>query len=807
MFRPAMKATRTTLLAIGLVCFANLLLEVCITRLFSATMFYHFTFLAIALALFGVAASGVTVFLRRDQIAEDISGALAQATRRCALAVFIAAVYALANPIDIIFVQGTSQIPIFGLRQFWQLILLVGVTAVPFYFAGLVVSIALSFYRDSVARVYFYDLAGAALAAVTASVVLGLLGGPGVIMLVVAVLLLAAALFAPPSRMRWLWPVLGAAILATHLVMPLVAMPTAKGVRADKVEFEAWNIFSRVTVDDTRTIKIDASAATKIEDLKRLTPTLHQPEVTALVHSMFAPAPNEVLVIGPGGGRDVLFALAAGAHHVTGVEVNPIIAEQIMKGRYEKASNGLYHDPRVNVVVDDGRSFVRRSQDHYDVVQASLVDTWAATAAGAFALTENTLYTLEAFEDYLDHLTDSGAMTITRWHSGDSGESARLLILAAGALERIGVPRGEVRKHIFYAISSKDGLGTLIAKRTPITPDEQARLEAACQAQKFTVAISPTTAGTSLLERYIDAGAWSDLVRSAAEELRPPTDDWPFFFYFKKLPDLLHPTFKMNDPGLWLMISLGAVFALSAAFVLLPLVLSWRRRDRGGVAESRGLVVGVLGYFGIVGFSFMVIEVGLMQRFTLFLGHPSYSLVVILFSILLSTAVGAGLSGRIAPARLGRGVLVGGAIMTVLGLVFAFVLGGLVRSWVGMALPMRIALTGVLVAPAGLVMGAMVPSIIRVLGDARSTLVPWGWGVNGATSVIGTVLATVIAIYAGFTVTLVCGAIGYGLAGAVGLAVVRAYARQDRAPVAVLATETPVAPSQPRRRKGSTAAR
>src|SRR5262249_8397027 len=157
---------------------------------------------------------------------------------------------------------------------------------------------------------------------------------------------------------------------------------------------------------------------------------------------------------------------------VTGVEVNPIIIDTIMKGLYREVSGGLYDDPRVTIVVDDGRSYVRRSDDSFDLLQASLVDTWAATAAGAFALTENALYPREAFDDYLDHLTDRGALTITRWHTGGRGETARLLLLGAAALEERGVATADVRKYLFYAFSKTNGLGTMVLKRTPITSDE-----------------------------------------------------------------------------------------------------------------------------------------------------------------------------------------------------------------------------------------------------------------------------------------------------------------------------------------------
>lgn len=764
-----MRADRSLLAGVFLVCFANLLLEVVITRLFSATMFYHFTFLAVALALFGIAASGVYVFVAGERLASDPRGEMAKAARRFAVASLLALAYAMANPMDIIIVTGSNAIPKFTSREVWQLLFLVGATAVPFFYAGLVVSIALTYFRNDTGRVYAWDLAGAALAAMLTGTILGLVGGPTAALVAMAVALAAAALFEGRGTARWLWIGAGVVLVAWNVAAPFVRVPTAKGVKAEAIRFEQWNAFSRVTVDAGDTIKIDASAATQVESLAKLRPGMHAAEISALGHAIFDAPAAEVLIIGPGGGRDVLHALSAGAAKVTGVEVNPIIADAIMKGAYRDKSGGLYHDARVDVVVDDGRSFVRRSDVRYDVIQASLVDTWAATAAGAFALTENALYTVEAFDDYLGHLSERGIVTMTRWHTGAGSETARLLILAAASLENLGVATGQARAHMFYAISKRTGLGTLIVKRTPLTAAEQARLEAACAKAGFDVIVSPAVAADELLARYVDAGPYSDVVAGAYEDLRPPTDDRPFFFYFKKPGQLLRPTGLMNDPGLWILISLGSVVLLATAFIIAPLVIHWRRREPVATPEQRA----ILGYFALVGLAFMLVEIALLQRFTLFLGHPSYSLLVILFVVLLTTAAGAYLSSRFPIARLGQVMLAGGAGLAGLALIGGLVFPGIIHAAIGASLPARIAITVVLVAPFGVAMGHMVPSMVRVLAEAGSPLVPWGWGVNGATSVIGTVIATVIAIYAGFTTTFVVGAIAYLGAGVLGHRVAR----------------------------------
>lgn len=632
-----MRASRTTLVAVFLLCFANLLLEVLITRIFSATMFYHFTFMAVGLAMFGIAASGVYVFLRGDKITQDVQRTLRSHAVGFAIAAYAALIFSTRFP-----VFSGGQVPQWSVGMLFHLLALIVLTALPFFFSGVVVALALSWFRDDVNRVYFYDLAGAAAAALVAGVVLGFFGGPTAILFVAAVALVAAALVHGTSPLRWVPAGLALVFVAVNLFHPMVKLGSVKW-EGRKLKYEKWNVFSRITVDAKRTIYIDAGASTGIVSLKEEKPDLEKPFITALALGTWSTPPDNVLIIGPGGGRDVLFALSAGAKHITGVEINPIIAERIMGEKYAEANGGLYHDPRVNIVVDEGRSFVRRSHQRYDMIQASLVDTWAATAAGAFALTENTLYTIEAFEDYFTHLTDRGVVTMTRFFGGQDGqgvaESPRLLILAGGALEKMGVAPKDVRKHIFFAIASGEPQGTLVAKRTEFTPEEVRHLEERAALAKMTVLVSPNTNGSTQLEKYFDNGAWSDVVTSARDELTPPTDDRPFFFFFKKFPDLFQLKGKqIYDPGLWVLVSLGSVLFLGLLFILLPLVIRLVRTGMPlGREEPKLGQLTALTYFGIVGFAFMAVEIALMQRFTLFVGHPSYSLLVVLFSVLLST--------------------------------------------------------------------------------------------------------------------------------------------------------------------------
>jgi spermidine synthase len=736
-------------------------------------MFYHFTFMAVGLAMFGVAASGVYVFLRGDAFATDLQRHLRVHAQWFGITALACLVFATQFPVF----KGAT-VPHMSTLLLLHLLGLVIATALPFFFAGVVVSLALTWFRDDVNRVYAVDLAGAAAAALLCGVALAVFGGPTAVLVAALAGMVGGALFDRSWRWRWLPVALAAALVVINLTHPLVRVGSVKW--EGELKFEKWNVFSRITVDSGLSIKIDAGAATTVHDLRTLVPGLEQDKITALALATWGTPPDKTLIIGPGGGRDVLFALAAGATDITAVEINPLIANNVMRGKYARASGHLYQDPRVHVVVDEGRSFVRRSDQHYDMIQASLVDTWAATAAGAFALTENTLYTMEAFHDYFAHLTDRGVVTMTRFYGGSDGqgvaESPRLLILAGGALQQLGVKPTDVRKHIFFAVGSDEPQGTLVAKRTEFTADEVARLEARAAIAKMTILVSPKTPGTSQLERYLDAGAWSDVVKSARDELEPPTDDRPFFFFFKKFGDLFEVKGKeIYDPGLWVIVSLGSVLALGILFIMLPLAVRLVRTGTRSKVEPARTQALTLTYFGLVGFAFMAVEIALMQRFTLFVGHPSYSLLVVLFSVLLSTAAGAVLTARFPLARLGRVMMIAGLVLAALAAFYGVVLGDLLRAWIGLERPLRIVITAILVAPCGLLMGAMIPSVVRVLGAANSSLVPWGWGVNGAMSVIGTSVATIIAIYAGFTATFLVGAACYGLAGVLGALCAQRY--------------------------------
>jgi hypothetical protein len=470
------------------------------------------------------------------------------------------------------------------------------------------------------------------------------------------------------------------------------------------------------------------------------------------------------LVIGPGGGRDLVSALVFGAAHVDGVEINPIIADDVMRDRFGEFSGGIYTNPRVRIAVDDGRSFVRRAPDRYDVIQASLVDTWAATAAGAYTLTENSLYTVEAFNDYIDHLTDNGVLTITRWVF----DGLRLVSLAQEAFE----PRGWSAADRLVIVRQKD-VATFLLKKTPFTRGEVARLTEVAARLQFDVLYAPGTEtpvhddqdARSQLDDYarlIRASDRRQFYASYPQDITPTTDDRPFFFHTTKIEDQFHTAFGRSmlfGNGLSALLTLMAISAaLVVLFIVGPLMLAGRTAS-GSAAPPAWMAW--LAFFGALGAGFMLIEVAVLQRFVLLLGHPVYSLTVTLFSLLLGAGLGAAWSRQFAVARLRRTGAIALALVAVLAALVIVGVTPLVVWAISFARPTRIAIAVTILVPLGVALGVPMPTGLRALGARAPQMIPWAWGVNGALSVVGATFAIFIAMNWGFTATLLAASAVY----------------------------------------------
>ncbi len=397
--------------AVSLTTLATLLLELSLTRIFSVVFYYHFAFLAISIALFGLGVGGVLSYV--------ISGWPGSLYRKLGLVSLIDSGLVL---LAVLFVLTRG--PQIGSFEFGVIYF---TSALPFLGSGIVVSLVIGETIERVDRIYFFDLLGAAGGCLALVLLLNTFGGPNTVIAVSVLFASAAAIWFTLAGIRaGRIASVCVGLLLTLLVIGntkyrFVEVRYAKGMKLSTEQFTKWNSISRIgmmTVNGGKMIFIDADASTGIADFDfdhlsagDLDHLLH--EGPSIPYNLRPGA--KTLVIGPGGGWDISRALASGSHDVTGVEINPIIGTDIMRKRFPQLSRGLFLRPDVHIHIEDGRSFVRRSTEKYQVIQATLVDTWASTAAGAFALSENNLYTTEAFRDYLTHLTDDGLLTFTRW--------------------------------------------------------------------------------------------------------------------------------------------------------------------------------------------------------------------------------------------------------------------------------------------------------------------------------------------------------------------------------------------------------
>jgi len=710
-------------LCIGLVSAAALLFQVAQTRLFSASYGYHLTYLVISVSLLGV-GSGATlsaIFDRRPRRPGLVTLALAAAASALAallLETHIDPGTALAAAILVAYVAG----------------------ALPFVFASWIVVRSLREDPVRAGRLYSADLAGAAAGSLLAFATLPVLGGPALYG-VSACLSALAALAVAGLRMRTVAGLVAASALTVALtvagdaIAPPQSGPAKRPVYGGNITHLAtrWDPHARVDVlhyegvptgemyrnlidptyaaprPDAEFMLLDQSAATQILDGSGDMSVLRSSIIAAPYELLAQP---HVLIIGPGGGIDIQNALLHGASEVDAVEVNRGVSA-LMRGSFADYSGHVYTAPRVNVVEDEARSYIRRSSGRYDLVLMTVVDSYAALASGAYALSESYLYTAEAFDDYLTHLADHGALAVGRFYREPPIEMFNTAALAVDALSRRGV--ADPLSHL--VVLRYLDFGLLIVRVDAFDPASVSTIRRFAADHHFSVAFDP-------LDR---TGPFAE---GLAGTPVPATDNRPFFF--------------ANDAGAHVPVAYLILFG-----ALIPaVVLSWGllllpvRKVMGAALVGRRTTVQALA----VGLGFIAAEIVLLQRLTLYLGQPALALAVGLAALLIGAAGGSAASagGRIGVAR---AALASAIVVGVVLLAFDRVAGATL-SW---PLIVRGGIACLLSIVIGLPLGSVFPSVIASAGARDDGLVAWAWAVNGAASVIGSILAVVAALSIGFT--------------------------------------------------------
>ena len=795
---------------VGLISAATLILQITLTRIFSVAQWYHFAFLSVSVALLGFGASGAVLAVRSFPLEKGKANRLSVMSLGFSLGTV--ASYLVIN-----------YVPFDSFRIAWERVQLLYLAlyylalVIPFFFSGLVIGFLLQVEQEGVGALYAANMGGSALGCLAVLGLLPLLGGGGTVAMVAALGAASALLFQLPARSSSAGRsgpdlVLQGVCLGVLLVLAVVAIwpPEWWEIRMSPYKtlsaalrfprahilYRRWNAISRVDVIESEGIHSAPGLSLVYRgslppqlgltvDGSNLSPITRQTSSGDEEFLDYLPASlaydllpgSRVLVISPGGGLDVLIALHHGAASVTVVEANPAIVE-VVRDRCGEYAGHIYQDARVRVAIEDGRSFIRRNGERFDVVHLSLVDTYHPITSGAFGLSENYMYTQEAFVDCLGRLSQDGILVFTRWLQDPPSEELRACALSVEALRHLGV--SDPGKHI-VAIRSWS-TATLLLKRTPFAAGDIEKVRRFCDRLNYDLIYYPGMTREeanryNLLEEPVYYDNFAYLIASEDRagfyeqygyQIAPPGDDRPFFFHFFKwtqIPDILRSYGKTWQPfggsGYLVLIAL-LILALGASGVLvfLPLVLS---RKEGIRFHGRFLL-----YFALLGIGYLWVEIPLMQRFILFLGQPTYAFSVVLFALLLASGIGSALSARVS----GRAALLA---LVVLALLYPLVLPWLFARALGLPFAARVVITVLSVAPLGMLMGIPFPKGVATVGRVAPELIPWVWAVNGCASVISSILSAMLSVTFGFSIVLLLACVAYGVA----LVVIQPFWRKE----------------------------
>ena len=734
-----------TRLGVFLITLSGLVLEVGLTRIYSASVWYHFAFVAISVALLGWGLGGFTVHLLKRKMQLSMNAAA-----------LVAAVYSLSIPLCLWLLNRfpfeVDRLPLYFLTPL-----------IPFFLAGMALSIVFDLNRTEAGPLYFADLLGAAIGAVLVTFLLHWLGGePALLIGAIAPAIAAVCLTTNAKAMDQASSVRGirlvaiAALLLTtgsafaaHKFGILRVVPgTTKAMRRQmeaapsaRITQTGWNAYSRIDavegLEKNRLARlfIDSDAWTdigewdgRIESAKDL-----KDSYRALPFRLVRDA--ETLIIGPGGGPDVVAALASGAPRVTAVEMNPLMLKFVRN--YGARAANLYDRPDVEAVLSEGRNFISRTDRKFDIILMGFVDSWASVASGGLSLSENYLYTSQAFRAYYDHLTADGILVILRWDS----DIPRLVSNSVSVLGSEEAAKRIVTLMERQTAADQPAQMLFMLRKRPFTADELTEIrEKWTQAEPIIIPGGP--APTLIGEVFAGKLTLDQYESQSHTRVGPVHDDSPFYFAVERPFGM--PGHIADSLSKWL---LGPSLGLLAVFAF------FGRPRKTTIGPYTGSVI----YFAALGFGFISIELALLQNLILLVGHPIFTLSVLLFTLLAAGGIGSALNRRV-PLWLAC------ISVAAIGGLEAIALPLVVPALLWLPLWGRIICAVVMIAPLGLVMGMPFPGGLRRTGMGSLPEPPFYWGLNGIMSVIGSIVTVFVALMSGFQAAMLLGSACYVLA-------------------------------------------
>jgi spermidine synthase len=784
-----------------LISLAVILLEVNYTRVFSYKLVYYFSYLVIGLSLLGLGAGGILVALfprlRRASAARLIAGCCMAGATAVLVGYFVVA----RTPVNLFQLIGSARTHDLGPAA-QQLVALIGICATlatPFLAAGIALATIFSTNGDRINRLYCVDLLGAGIGCALCVPLMSTVSPPGAVLLAGASFGLAGVRGAGAEWRALRLPLaavtlalVGCALAATHLpdVVPDRIKTTSTGSL-----FSRWSPVFRVDVIQTpvpslRFLIHDGTLGSSMMGWDGDPRSLSHFDVTdrSLPFALLPHGPT-VAIIGSAGGKEILASLYFQAAHVTGVELNPVTVS-LLRTHFADFTGHLTENPRVTVVNAEGRSFLGASRDRYDLIWYVAPDSYAAMNAatsGAFVLSESYLYTREMIVEALRHLTDDG-MVVAQFGEIDfarkPNRTVRYLGTAREAFRTLGVE--DFDHHVLVATATGFGNvlnASVVMKRKPFTEaDVRAFRDRVAAVESGALRFTWQDPGEDGPVRAVITRPYEELpvwYRTYPFDVRPVSDDSPFFWHFVRFHDTMWappgaPAYNVEEGiGERLLLVLLGVATLFAAVLLLAPLLAVRRVWAEIPCKMNAGV-----YFASLGLGFMFLEVSLIQRLTLFLGYPTYSLTVTLFALLVSTGLGSLLSERLAERR-NATLWTLGAVLIGLVLLYQRGLPLLAATGIGWPFAVRVAVAVAVLLPLGLCLGVFMPLGLRTVAAVTrygEEFVAWSWAVNGFFSVVSSVLATILSMTLGFDGVMLCGAVVY-VAGILALLRIPAPAR------------------------------
>jgi hypothetical protein len=771
-------------------------LEVTWTRIISVMSIHHFTYMIISVAILGFGSAGSYLALKGAKARPGLGD-----LSRYAFA------YSISIMVSLILVtrlQFDAQLITKDLKELLKLLLVEGLLATPFFFAGLTLSHLITRFQGDIHRVYFADLIGASLGCLVSVGAIQTIGATNAVFLA-AVLAGAVGLLFQAAEHGWrqpkAWALFGFSVLVLVVgvwkdpylvhVAPWKMAFDRKLLAAENIEASHWHVLARIDVFkpatngvppfggelsprhncawESRLIMQDGFAPTWMlrsdGDVKKM----------KFLDGFLQGAPYviknspRVLVIGVGGGIDVLIGLYHAAKHVVGVEVNSYTVRAI-KEKWADFTGNIFNRPDVEIIANEGRHFLSGGKDRFDVIQLSGVDTWAAALAGAYVATETYLYTVEGVMAGMDRLTPDGVLSYSRFVLDPPGETLRLAGVMAEGLRRRGVASPALQVVIVNGSSWADTL----VKNSPFTQEEVSALRRWAKENGFGLLFDPFAQNDPRYELVLrgSPAQAKGFYRESPFDLSPPTDDRPFFFHYEKWRNLVSElkaqrVLPAPSAVLPMVCAVGLTMLLATLGILAPM---YRHRLMGAPGAGSSIV-----YFGSLGLGFIFVEIALIQKLMVFLGGPMYSLAFTLFVILFFSGLGSyfGRRWKALEALTALAVLIPTVIV-----VMSIVLSAAIPHLLGMALPLRIMIGILVISPVAFLIGMPFPLGLTIVGRLSPSWVPWAWAINAFTTVLGTMLAVLLSMHFGFQKVFISAAFLYLVA----LLAMRRLARRAAVP-------------------------